>query len=92
MRAIRWMVLAIAMLAGIAGLRTTAEAAPLPVPSAVVAQTEAGQGAVVEKAYWRYRRYYGYRPYYRRHYYRPRYYGYRRHYWHRPYYRRRFYY
>jgi len=89
MRAIRWMVLAIAMLAGIAGIRTSAEAAPLPVSSAV-AQTEAGQGAVVEKAYWRYRRY-GYRRHFYRPYYRPRFYGYRRHYY-RPYYRRRFFY
>lgn len=85
MRAIRWMVLAIAMLAGAAGMRTTAaEAAPLPVSSAV-AQTEAGEGAVVEKAQYGYRRYGGYRRSYG---YRPRFYGYRRSYGYRPYYRR----
>ena len=84
MRAIRWMVLAIAMLAGAAGMRTTAvEAAPLPVSSAV-AQTEAAQGAVVQKAYYGYRRFGGYRRSYG---YRPRFYG-RRAYGYRPFYRR----
>lgn len=89
MRALRWMAFAIAMLAGVVGIRTSAEAAPLPV-TAAVAQASAGQGAVVEKAYYGYRRHYGYRRFYRPRYVRPRFYGYRRPYY-RPYGYRRHY-
>lgn len=92
MRILRWMLVAMAMVGGAAGLSATANAAPLPATTIV---GHSAEGATVTKAYYYGRRgFYGGRRFgYGRPFYRRPYYGYRRPFYRRPFYgyRRPFY-
>ncbi|KAB1070856.1 hypothetical protein [Methylobacterium planeticum] len=98
--ALRWLVLALGLLGGAAGLGLGAQSAPLPVSAAV---GQAGGDGLATEVRWRrhyrhrhYRRHHGWRRHHygRRHWRRHhhwRRYHHRRHWgWHRPYHRRHY--